>query len=208
MTSISELNSLNNNRINQIQFDFQLLYQIIDILGQFENNYNKRFNFSKMAKCLKIPNLKTDDIIELLLTFQDLFESVFKKHHIKKTILNNQIYLTVKKKEEHSFVSNIEVPKTIKISNEHFKLFNDIIYIFKYVNRGKGFDVSKNETELIENLKELKSEHPYLFYGNGVTYPTKLGLELGELIISYSKSSQNIKNLTIGNYTFVVDKNG
>ena len=80
--------------------------------------------------------------------------------------------------------------------------------MFKFVNRGKGFDISEGETELLDNLKELKDTHPYLFEGNGITYPTKLGLQLGDLIISYNKCNRHIKNLTIDNYTFTVEEHG
>ncbi len=208
MTSISESDGLDNNTIKQNRYDFQLLNQIIDILGQFENNYNKKFNFTKMAKCLRVPNSKIEDVIDLLLNFQNLFESVFKNYRIKKSRLNNQIYLTVENKSKNIITANIKEPKIISISNDHLKLFNDIIYVFKFVNRGKGFDISEGETELLENLKELKNAHPYLFEGNGITYPTKLGLQLGDLIISYNKCNRHVKNLTIDNYTFTLEEHG
>jgi len=75
----------------------------------------------------------------LLLNFQNLFESVFNKYHIKKTRLKNQIYFTVEKKDEEIIEINDIDPKTVYISSDHLKLFNDIIYVFKFVNRGKGF---------------------------------------------------------------------
>ncbi|KKK72608.1 hypothetical protein LCGC14_2902160 [marine sediment metagenome] len=208
MTSISESDSLDNSNSRRNRYDFKLLLKIIDTLGQFENNYNKKFNFSKMAQCLRIPNSEIDEIIDLLLNFQNLFESVFNNHRIKKSRLNNQIYLTVDEKDEEIVAINDIEPKKISISSEHLKLFNDIIYVFKFVNRGKGFDISDGKTELLDNLKELKNTHPYLFEGNGITYPTKLGIELGDLIISYNKSNRHIKNLTIGNYTFMVEEDG
>ena len=64
MTSISESDSLDNSNSRRNRYDFKLLLKIIDTLGQFENNYNKKFNFTKMAKCLRIPNLKIDEIID------------------------------------------------------------------------------------------------------------------------------------------------
>jgi len=90
------------------------------------------------------------------------------------------------------------------------KLFNDIIYVFKFVKRGKGFDIYQNGSELLVNLKQLKVEHPYLFEskGNGIIYPSELGLNLGELIISYNKSNREIKKLTVDNFTFIVEKDG
>jgi hypothetical protein len=85
-------------------------------------------------------------------------------------------------------------------------LINDIVYTFKFVKRGKGFDIAKNCSALISNLKKVKSEHPYLFesHGNGAIYPSKLGLKLGELIISYNKSNKDIKTIEIDNYTFII----
>ncbi len=69
MTSISDIDGLDQRNVKRNLHNLQLLNQIIDILGQFENNYNKKFNFSKMAQCLRIPNSEIDEIIDLLLNF-------------------------------------------------------------------------------------------------------------------------------------------
>jgi len=156
---------------------------------------------------LKIPNSEVDGIIELLLNFQEKFEDVFSKYHIKKYRADNQIYLITERKNQ---LDSLEIPATIKITPSHLKLLNDVIYIFKHVKIGKGFDISKNGSELLTNLKELNNTHPYFFIskGNGLIYPSELGLKLGELIISYNKGNKEVKTLSIENHTFKVINNG
>lgn len=188
------------------QKTIQLLNQIINYLAEFENHYGKKFNVSKLAKLLRLSNAEISEIISLLLNFQEIFDSVFKNYKLKKMRAGNQLYLISKKKKG----IKPEIPDIVSISTSHLKLFNDIIYVFKFVKRGKGFDVYQSGSELLVNLKKLKAEHPYLFEskGNGLIYPSELGLKLGELIISYNKSNKEIKKLTVNNCTFIVEKDG
>jgi len=199
----------NTNQYNREQFRkiLRVLNQIIDSIGKFDNHYDKRFNFSKLVNILKIPNSEVDGIIELLLNFQEKFEDVFNKYHIKKYRVNNQIYLITERKDQFE---SLQIPATIKISPSHLKLLNDLIYVFKHVKRGKGFDIGNNGSELLTNLKELNNTHPYLFIskGNGLIYPSELGLKLGELVISYNKSNKEVKTLSIENHTFTVINDG
>ena len=191
------------------QNTIQLLHQIINYLAEFEHHYGKKFNVSKLAKLLRLSNAEIEEIISLLLSFQEIFESVFKDYHLKKVRTGNQLYLIAIKNEINTS-EKIEIPGMVRFSTSHIKLFNDIIYVFKFVKRGKGFDLAQNGSELLANLKQLKTEHPYLFEskGNGIIYPSELGLKLGELIISYNKSNKEIKELTVDNCTFKVEKNG
>ncbi|MFX0141126.1 MAG: hypothetical protein ACFFDN_46235 [Candidatus Hodarchaeota archaeon] len=201
-------NSENKGKISH-QKTIQLLNQILNYLTEFENHYGKKFNVSKLARLLGLSNGEIDEIISLLLNFQEVFESVFKNYQLKKIRTGNQLYLIANKKEIDA-LEKFEIPEIVNISNSHLKLFNDIIYVFKFVKRGKGFDVIQNGSELLVNLKQLKADHPYLFEskGNGIIYPSEMGLKLGELIISYNKSNKEIKQLTVNNCTFIVEKNG
>jgi hypothetical protein len=205
MTLTSDTNSAGLYNKEQFQKVLKVINQIVDYLAGFENHYDRKFNFSKLVKLLKIPHSQTDDIIYLLLNFQEKFENVFKKYKIRKFPANNQVYLITERKDEYK---EIEAPPTIEISSSHIELLNDIIYIFKHVKRGNGFDIVKNGSELLTKVKELRDTHPYLFEtkGNGVVYPSELGLKLGELIISYNKSNQKIQTISIGNHKFVVSK--
>ncbi|NVM34508.1 MAG: hypothetical protein HWN81_02860 [Candidatus Lokiarchaeota archaeon] len=196
MTLSSDLRKLSNSNGDQFHKFLQVFEQIIDILKEFKDNYEKKLNFTKLVKIFNIPDIYTNELISLLLGNQDIFQNVFQDYHLKKKKENNSVYLITEKK----------ILVEIVFSTAQIKLLNDIIYTFKFIKRGKGFDIIRNGTKLLANLKSLKSEHPYLFESkeNGLIYPSSLGLELGDLILSYNKGSKEIKELTIDNYTIVV----
>ena len=191
------------------QNTIRLLHQIINYLTEFEHHYIKKFNVSKLAGLLGLSNGDIDEIVTLLLNFQEIFTGVFSHYHLKKVRTGNQLYLVCIKKEGIAS-KEIEIPEIVRFSTSQLKLFNDIIYVFKFVKRGKGFDVLHNGSDLLTNLKQLKAEHPYLFksHENGIIYPSEFGLKLGELIISYNKSNKEISKLTVGNSTIEVLKDG
>ncbi|MFX1419975.1 MAG: hypothetical protein ACFE9N_13735, partial [Promethearchaeota archaeon] len=167
------------------------------------DHHDKKFNFSKLLQLLNIPNSEVDEIIGLILNFQDIFENVFKKYRLQKYRTGNQVYLITEKIYKQD---QITAPKNIMFTSSQIHLLNDIIYIFKHVKRGKGFDIVKNGSELLTKVKRLKNEHPYLFEsrGNGVIYPSQLGLKLGELIISYNKSNKTLDRLTLDTHLIEV----
>lgn len=207
MTLASDTNSSTHYNKEQFRKILRVLNQIVDYLGKFEDHYDKKFNFSKLAQLLNIPNSEVDKIIYLLLNFQEKFESVFKKYQLQKYRANNHVYLITERKHEYE---NNEIPDTITISPSHIALLNDIIYVFKHIKRGKGFDLIRNGSELLGKVKQLKEIHPYLFEskGNGMVYPSELGLKLGEVIISYNKSNKTLEKITIDNHTIAVMRHG
>lgn len=207
MTSPSDADSSNHYNKEQFRKIIRVLNQIVDYLEKFEDHYDKKFNFSKLAELLNIPSSEVDGVIYLLLNFQEKFETVFKKYQLQKYRTDNQVYLITEKR--HEYETN-PIPNTIEISNSHIALLNDIIYVFKHIKRGKGFDIVRNGSELLGKVKQLKEVHPYLFEsnGSGVVYPSKLGLKLGETIISYNKSNRALEKVTIENRTIKVIKNG
>jgi hypothetical protein len=207
MTSTSDINSSNHYNKEQFQKILIVLNQIIDYLGRFEDHYDKKFNFSKLTQLLNIPTSEIDDIIYLLLNFQEKFETVFKKYQLQKYRTGNQVYLITERRYEYE---QTEIPDIVEISTSHITLLNDIIYVFKHIKRGKGFDLVKNGSELLGKVKQLKEIHPYLFQskGNGVVYPSELGLKLGETIISYNKSNKELEKIIIDNHIIKVMKDG
>ncbi|MFX0005443.1 MAG: hypothetical protein ACFFA7_06230 [Promethearchaeota archaeon] len=207
MTLTSDLNSARHYNIEQFQKILKVINQIVDYLAKFENHYDRKFNFTKLIKLLNIPLSQTDGIIYLLLNFQEKFENVFNEYRIKKYLANNHVYLKTERKNEYE---KIDAPQVVQISSAHIELLNDITYIFKHVKRGNGFDIIKNGSELLAKVKKLRDTHPYLFEtkGNGVVYPSELGLKLGEIIISYSKSNKKIQTIDVGNHKFMVRKDG
>ena len=98
------------------------------------------------------------------------------------------------------------VPSKIRMPQSHINQFNDIIYCFKHVKRGKGFDVRTNGTDLLNNVKELCDYYPYCFQEqkNGLIYPSEFGLKLGEIILSYKKSNKKIEKIDIENTQIIV----
>jgi len=180
----------------------QVLHQTLDVLSKFAKNYNKRLNFSKFANYLNLSPAEVEEIISLLLNFQELYENTFKQYSLRKKIENSQVYLTIEKSEK---LNNI--PIKIRMSQSHINQFNDIIYYFKYVKRGKGFDVQSNGTDLLKNVKELCDYYPYCFQEqkNRLIYPSEFGLKLGELLLSYKKSNKKIEKIDVEETQISVD---
>ena len=191
--------------IHGIRIDFkktlQILDQIIDALGAFKDHYNKKFNFTKLANLLKIPKSEIEQVVSLVLKFQEKFETVFEDYRIKKEIINGRIYFAAKKK-------NVDSPGEVEINLEkdQAKLLSDVIYTFKFVKRGKGFDLKFVSSELVKDIRKLMKAHPCLFHknGNNLVYPSKLGLELGETINSYFKCNRIFDEIIIDNYKITV----
>lgn len=182
-----------------------VINRVVTILEKFTNNYEKRLNFTKLARLLNLNPSEVDEIITLILTFQELFTSTFTTYIVKKKIVGNQIFLITEPKKSSQFI----IPKKIKLSSDNFNLLSDIIYMFKFVKRGKGFDVKVNGTELLSNIKELWNYYPYFFEvnENGLMYPSEFGLKLGELILSYNKSGKIIESIPLDNHIIMVAKN-
>jgi len=176
----------------------QKFSQIVEILEKYKGQYDKKLNFTELVRRLKIPICEVDEIISFILKFQFIFKDIFQEYKLKKQRRNNIVYLIAER------MFRDDIPQTVEILQSYIKLINDIVYTFKFVKRGQGFDITKNGSDLISNLKKVKSEHPYLFesHGNGAIYPSKIGLKLGELIISYNKSNKEVKTIQIDNYTF------
>ena len=178
--------------------------RVAKILEKFADNYEKRFNFTKLAQHLNLNPLEIDELIKLILIFQDLFIGTFSAYIIKKRIIDNQLFLiTEPKKPTHS------IPAKIKLSMSNFNLLSDITYMFKFVKRGKGFDIKANGSELLSNIKELCNFYPYFFEvnENGLIYPSEFGLKLGELILSYKKSGKIIELMHLDKHIIMVEKN-
>ncbi len=196
MTLSSDLDRLYNSNGAQFKKFLQTFEHIIDILEQFEDNYEKKLNFTKLVNIFNIPPNYTQELASFLVTAQNVFGKVFKNHHLKKRKEGSTIYLITEK----------QIPNKIIFTLTQIKLFNDLIYTFQRVKRGKGFDLSRNGTELLSNLKSLESEHPYLFEkkDNGLIYPSAFGMKLGDLIISYNTGNKEIKELTVDEINIVV----
>jgi hypothetical protein len=185
--------------ITPTQGNLSKIQKIMDILEEFRNNYSKRLNFSKIAKLLDLSPAEGEKIISILLQSQDLFTHIFQNHQLNKFVENNQVYLTT----TPTYLKRYHVLTSTQIG-----LMNDIVYTFKNVKRGQGFAVEANSSILLKKIKKLQIQHPYLFdkRGNGLIYPSKIGLRLGEFILSCTRNNKEIKKIPIDNYIFMVDE--
>ncbi|MHA2036243.1 MAG: hypothetical protein ACW98X_07405 [Promethearchaeota archaeon] len=187
-----------------VKSNYRNITRVVKILEKFARNYNKRLNITKLAKYLKLNSHELDEIMSLILRFQDLFTTTFESYHIRKKIIDNQIFLLVEPKTQ-----NNTIPKKIKLPLNEINLLNDIIYMFKFVKRGNGFDVKANGTELLSNIKEFWDYHPYFFeeHENGLIYPSEFGLKFGELLLSYKKSGKHLETVFIDDHEIMVSNN-
>ena len=190
MTVDRSLGKVVNNNKNGMT---KTLTQIIEVLNKFSDNYEKRLNFEKLTQHLKLDSSEADEILSLLLGFQDLFTQTLKGYRLQKKIVSNQLYLILEKKSSLS-----TIPKKITLTKTESNVLNDIIYLFKFVKKGKGFDVVANGTELLSNIKDLCDFYPFLFQSqNGLLYPSEFGQKVGELILSYKKSNKQLDVLQL-----------
>jgi len=180
------------------------LNYVIDALEGFREDYTKKFNFTKLMEYLKVPKSEIESIIYLILNFQEKFNDVFKNHVLKKKINNGNLYLRAEPKKPDQ--RPIFIPEVIEIKHSVLPIVSDLIYLFKYVKRGKGFDIKKNGTDLLKNIKNLQEEHPYLFEvkESGLIYSSELGLNFGQLLLSFNKNNREFTDLTVDNYSFKV----
>ena len=185
-----------NNNDTHLKNCINILNHIIKALEGFENNYDKKFNFSKLITQLEIYPSLMDEIIYLLLDFQELFCTTFKNYHLTKQITDKTVFFITEKNKEQ-----IILPTKILIRKTHLRIFNDIVYVFRFIKRGKGFNIETNGSDLLKKVKELREYYPYFFsIHDNLIYLSPLGLELGELLLSYNKSNKEVEAFSLKQY--------
>ena len=196
MVSGQKVHESDHGKIYQGQQEesFTKIYSILKALEAFEGNYHKKLNYEKLAKYLELSTQDANNIISLILKFQKIFKQIFLEYHLDKKFVNGALYLIAHKDNARPLI-----PQQINMTHTNAKLFSDITYTFKHVNRGKGFNLKLANTELLRNIKMLKMAYPYLFTenGNNLTYPSEIGLLLGEKILSYRKTHKTLSNIEL-----------
>jgi len=177
------------------------LHQVILALEKFQTRKNSMFSLDKLAMYLNLSDRELNEILELVLSFQELFNSSYEDHILLKKWKNNKGYLVLKLKSDVKNPITHEL-KEIEIDQEQVSALNDIVYYFLRVKIGKGFNIKQNSTRISKKVRELKRSHPYFFEyrGNGLVYPSKLAVETGKLISFYNKSKKLITRLEIEDY--------
>lgn len=175
----------------------KLLNQIVDALKEFKNNRDKKFNFSKLLNYFNFPRSEIQELISLILNFQNLFQETLAELQLNAKELDDQHYLVAQRRDQ-------PIPQyfEICITKENAKLLSDAIYVFQRVNRGKGFELNSNSSELAKKLKLLKQEHPYFFKsnGNGLIYPSETGIEIGTHFLLLFKNKKEASSITYKHY--------
>ena len=172
-----------------------LLGQLVIALKYFEGKYNKRLNFSKFAHYLGLNEIDAHLIAQFIIEYQDEFKEfsrIFKKHFLSKKWEGETLYLITK--EENNII-----PQKITLTREHAGWISDLIYAFQHVKKGKGFNLNNKDADVVKKICLLMNLHPYFFFknGNNMVYPSKLGSEVGNCLLSYKKLNKYFESLTI-----------
>ncbi|MFX0027203.1 MAG: hypothetical protein ACFE8M_12385 [Candidatus Hermodarchaeota archaeon] len=185
---------------------FQQLNKILNIIGQFNKHPNSNFNFSKLEEVLGLLPKEGKELLNLIFQFQELFNSKLKDYILYKKRKNTNLYLTLRPKSQIKDGDKLEANE-INMTKAESHLLSDIIYYFQHIKIGKGFNLSYNNSELIQKVRCLKRTHPYFFEhrGNGLIYPTKLALDLGIQILSYKRGNKPITELIINDDKIIIN---
>ncbi len=192
---------MNDNNIKNLDIALLFLNKILVILERFENNYDKILNLSKLVEKFNISKFDLERIVSLIIKFQTKLNKIFINYEIKKKYKNDQVYIYLKKKQ--SLDKDLE-SDVYHINYEDLKLFNDIFYIFM-VRKGDGFIPNSTKIKFYKDLYNLINKYPFLFEknGNSKIYPSKIGIKLGENLLSYNNVNKKINNFKVDNYQFI-----
>lgn len=96
--------------------------------------------------------------------------------------------------------------KQIQFSKKEILVWNDIIYTFRHIRRGKGFDPLDISSELSEDIQSFYYEYPFLFMvgERGDIYPSELGFKLGMKVYTYLRMNRLPDELRIDGYKIVL----
>jgi hypothetical protein len=92
--------------------------------------------------------------------------------------------------------------KQISIPKGDILKWNDIIYLFSHIRRGKGFDPLDISSDLSQTIQEFYYKYPFLFTlgKRGNLYPSKMGFELGRKVNAYLRINRLPDSFIIDQY--------
>ncbi len=189
----------------------KLLNELIKILRLFVNNKKKKLNLTKLAQFFKIDDSYLSILLDFILKLQNLFKNEFKEFDLRKKLINNNIYFILESKTKQKDLKSKTSTETknlqfLTITAEDARTFNDIIFVFQFIKRGKPFNLSLENGDFLEKVKRLFEKYPMLFIKkDDLLYISNLGLELGLNIHSYIKINKRPENFKIKNYKIIVE---
>ncbi|MHA1756561.1 MAG: hypothetical protein ACTSVV_07320 [Promethearchaeota archaeon] len=184
------------------------LHGILDVLEKFKYNEDKKLNFNKLANSLEIPSNLLPKIAHLLVRFQEVFNSL-EEYELELDNQGNIYYFSLMKNTVPVKNENFFPPsKTIVLTEDEANILNDMIYSFKNIRRGAGFDLSSQTKN--ERILQLFDKHPYFFFknGNDLYYPSQLVLSLGQKLLMYKKSRRpfhELKDLNVNDISIKIN---
>lgn len=98
------------------------------------------------------------------------------------------------------------IPRQVRLTKDEVLTWNDIIYSFIHIRRGKGFDPLDTSSELLESVQHFYYAYPFLFIvgDNGNLYPSKTGFTLGKKFNTYLKTNHLPSELIISQFHFIL----
>lgn len=183
----------------EFDFNFRNWQKFTDFIQEnLPIEQEKSFNLYDLSEQL---NISTNNLIFLFTIFMYACEFCHEyRDKIDIKILNNTINFYYSKKHINE----------ISLDIKDYKDISDIIYLFKNIQRGKGFEVKSNPNfPIIKKIKELNNRYPFLFKRlNGFVFPSEIGYKLGNVALSFKRTNQIPKKLDIFNYRFDIKKKG
>jgi len=181
--------------------------KILQALSGFKGRHQMKFNFKELCRQLECPNHRTIsedkvlEITEILISAQELFDTVLVDHFLTVEKSNGTIYFKLKKKPREFMMVH-------EISAENVKILRDAVYIYQQANRGKSFDLQDGNKKIVQKITQLKEDHPVFFddKSNGKAYLSPVALELGRRLIAYNRMNKEVDSITINKNIFRIMK--
>ncbi len=180
-----------------LEFSFENWNKFIDFIREnLPNNEVKSFNLNDLSEKLGLTKSELKFLFTIFIYACDYSNKYLNKINIK--ILKDTIYFTYS--ENHI--------KKISLSIKDYKDLSDIIYLFKNIQKGRGFEINSNSNiPVITKIQGLYRQYPFMFKKlNGYIFPSEIGYKLGIAALSFKRINQIPKTLDVLNYKFKIKK--
>ncbi len=166
------------------------------VLSYLQEEESAHFNLERLSEELEIPISEIRGFSKILVSVYEIINKI-----------RDDIDLKISK-DELKFVQKKAGYKEISLSINGYQNISDIIYFFKNINKGRGFEINSQEhSSFRERIGKLKEQFPFLFRRlNGFIYPSEVGYKLGLEALSFKRYNQIPKELDILNFRFIIIK--
>lgn len=182
-----------------LEFSFENWNKFIDFIREnLPNKEVKSFNLNALSEKLGLTKNELIFLFTIFIYACDYSNKYLNGMNIE--ILNNSIYFSYS--ENHI--------KKISLNIRDYKDLSDIIYLFKNIRKGKGFEINSNSNiPVIAKIQGLYKQYPFMFKKlNGYIFPSEIGYKLGIAALSFKRINQIPKTLDVLNYRFEIKKKG